>query len=196
MKNKIHMLARFWILIISSIFTRNSVVFLAFSASSEINESVLTILGFTSFFNNAALALLLFWNKIIGFWIFLGIQIINTVISLASGIGLFKSLLWVISVGILWILLQLPRDDGANYSSWDYLTGNIPPVPTGRLGIKKCRLCNTEYAGSEKFCPNCISFSYEEIGKKKCRMCRTEYAGSENVCPQCGSFLYEEICKE
>jgi RNA polymerase subunit RPABC4/transcription elongation factor Spt4 len=160
-------------------------------------SNILPLLTVTNIITIISCVLILRWLKI-GFWIFLGVQILNFLLGRAAGLSIIFSLIGVISVVILWLFMRLPTSDG--YSTWDYLSGNYTTIRDRETIVrsKKCRMCDTIYTFSLTSCPSCGSFLYEETAtkNKKCRMCSTVYTGSLFACPSCGSSLYGETTEE
>jgi len=156
-------------------------------------SNILPLLTVTNIITIISCVLILRWLKI-GFWIFLGVQILNFLLGRTAGLSIIFSLIGVISVVILWLFMKIPTSDG--YSTWDYLSGNYTTIRDREtiVGSKKCRMCDTIYTFSLTSCPSCGSFLYEETAakNKKCRMCSTVYTGSLFACPACDSSLYEE----
>jgi RNA polymerase subunit RPABC4/transcription elongation factor Spt4 len=160
-------------------------------------SNILPLLTVTNIITIISCVLILRWLKI-GFWIFLGVQILNFLLGRTAGLSIIFSLIGVISAGILWLFMRLPTSDG--YSTWDYLSGNYTTIRDRETTVrsKKCRMCDTIYTFSLTSCPSCGSFLYEETAakNKKCRMCSTVYTGSLFACPSCGSSLYGETTEE
>jgi len=155
-----HFLVRFFILFVMLRSIRDGMVFMYPQQLSNATSTILALFAVTNVITIAALGMLNGWLKI-GFWIFLGIQIVNVPLCLSTGLGIIQSLLGVFSAALLWLFLQIPKN---KYSGWDYLSGNYTTIrdseTTGKN--KKCRMCNTLYVGSLNGCPHCGSYLYEE----------------------------------
>ena len=186
-----HFLVRFLTLFIMLRSIRDGMCFFFPEQLTNATNTILALLTVTNLLTIVSLGMLTNWLKI-GFWIFLGIQIVNVPLCLSAGLGIIQSLLGVFSAALLWLFLHIPKD---SYSGWDYLSGNYTSFRDSEIieKGKKCRMCGTLYTGAVIGCPRCGSFLYEEIAKnKKCRMCNTVYTYSINGCPHCGSSFYEE----
>jgi len=122
--------------------------------------NIVTLLTVTNIITIVSLGMVYGWFKI-GFWIFLGVQIVNVPLCLMAGIGKIQSLFGVFSAALLWLFLRIPKDGN---SGWDYLSGNYTTIREAETTKKnkKCRMCNTIYTGSLLACPVCSSSLYEE----------------------------------
>jgi len=124
-------------------------------------SNILPLLTVTNIITIISCILLLRWLKI-GFWIFIGVQILNFFLGRTAGLSILHSLIGIISVVILWLFMKIPTSDG--YSTWDYLSGNYTTIRDRETTVKnkKCRMCSTAYTGSLFACPSCGSSLYEE----------------------------------
>jgi len=187
-----HRLVQFGILLIMVLSLKNGTFFIFPYMVNDSASNILPLLTVNNIITIVSLGLLLGWLKI-GFWIFLGVQILNFLLGLTAGLSIIFSLIGVISAGILWLFMQILTNGG--YTTWDYLSGNYTTIRDTETTVrsKKCRMCNALYSGSSVKCPKCGSFLYEEtsVKNKRCRMCSTVYTGSLFVCPSCDSSLYE-----
>jgi len=144
-------------------------------------SNILPLLTVTNIITIISCVLLLRWLKI-GFWIFLGVQILNFLLGRTAGLSIIHSLIGVISAVILWLFMKIPTSDG--YSTWDYLSGNYTTIRDRETTVKnkKCRMCETIYTGSLMACPSCGSALYgettEDIGSREQR---TEEMSNEQL---------------
>jgi len=124
-------------------------------------SNILPLLTATNIITIISCVLILRWLKI-GFWIFLGVQILNFLLGRMAGLSIIFSLIGVISAVMLWLLMKIPTSDG--YSTWDYLSGNYTTIRDRETTVKnkKCRMCETIYTGSLMACPSCGSALYGE----------------------------------
>jgi len=125
-------------------------------------------LGVLSMAAVAASVLLLCWKKI-GFWLFLGIQIICVPLVISIGVNRVQGVIGFLSVIILWRVLHINKN---GYSTWDYLTNKninkktsseetsqkqeykplFTPVSGDTWVCKKCNEINSSTSSSCKGC--------------------------------------------
>jgi len=165
-----HFLVRFGIYLIMFRSIRDGYFFLTPHQLTDAPDGILTLLVITNVISIISLGLLNGWFKT-GFWVFLGIQIVNVPLCLSAGVGIIQSLFGVFSAVLLWLFMQIPTKEG--YSTWNYLLGNYTSIRDTETTVKnkKCRMCAAVYIGSLLKCPSCGSYLYvettEEIGSEK-----------------------------
>ena len=111
--------------LIFMIIANSAIAFLYLFASSfitetlpgNVSETMIMLLGIVSIANIIFAVMLFKWKKI-GFWGFTGTSIIALIINLNIGLGIGQSLLGLISIAILFGILQIKRD---GVSAWKNL---------------------------------------------------------------------------
>jgi RNA polymerase subunit RPABC4/transcription elongation factor Spt4 len=136
--------------------------------------------------------LLMLNYKIIGFWIFCILNVINIIFTLFFGENIFyaffKGLLPII---VLYFILKIEYNA---VSMWDYLNNdiNLPPEKIN----KKCKSCQLVYSKLNSSCPECGSSLYvltDQIPKSL-----TENISENNwVCIKCNEInnINSSSCK-
>jgi RNA polymerase subunit RPABC4/transcription elongation factor Spt4 len=162
-------------------------------------SGILFLLSILNILAIVAAILLLCWKKF-GFWLFLGIMIVNVPLCISVGMSLIQSIWGLISIASLWGILHIRKN---GISTWDYLSNNYTYEET--YTNKKCRQCNTVYTSSRSTCPNCGSSLYEETNQKQvseykpistpitgdtwvCKNCNEVNRSTSSSCKGCGEY--------
>ena len=90
---------------------------LATHSIGDTSKTLLVLLGIFSFVN-FIFSILIFEGQKIGFWGIIGTSIIALIINLSNGLGIGQSLLGLVSIAILYGILQIKKD---NATTWENL---------------------------------------------------------------------------
>ncbi|MDR3258149.1 MAG: zinc ribbon domain-containing protein [Fusobacteriaceae bacterium] len=120
-KKKRHGFTTFWLIVtlVSQIFSVATYLYsfrmLANFFNTSSNFFVLYIVA--AIIGAVGTVLLLTWKKA-GFWIFVGISIVNLILNLIIGISIGKILIGLIGVPIMWAVLQIRKNEK---TTWEQL---------------------------------------------------------------------------
>ena len=123
-------------------------------------------LGILSLAAVAAAVLLLCWKKI-GFWLFLGVQIVCIPINISLGVNKIQSIAGIVSVIILLGILKISKN---GRSTWDYLSNkNLDENPSSaaQSQLNESKPLFTPVSGDTWVCKKC-----SEVNSSTSSSCR------------------------
>jgi hypothetical protein len=154
------------------------------------STDLLSLYGIFSVIGAVCYILLLCWKKI-GFWLFIGVSIIQIPVSLKIGMNFGQILFGIISIAILWGILHIRKN---GISTWDYMTkkniihtnNDSTNVSLDNSETRKCPFCAETIKSEANICRFC---GKDVTVKWKCPKCNNENPNSTYECKKCGYKL-------